>query len=199
MGAAGRPLRSARRWRQAALRELHEEVGLELGEGDVLGLLYDYPTLVGLFDYAGRGVGQHTGHAAPDPAEVASVHRIALDSIEQEDAFSFTTIPESTRRRPLSHGRSVYPRTDRALTLSIPRSAGRGARRAWSNWSSRSLPGNRGENKNADRMDRSRHRRWSVAGTHGAAAKIIRRGDHVGDPVRTRRSTSIVARASPTR
>src|SRR5258708_8587917 len=29
---------------QAALRELHEEVGVELGEGDVLGLLDDYPT-----------------------------------------------------------------------------------------------------------------------------------------------------------
>ena len=34
----------------------------------------------------------------PNPAEVASVHRIALADIEQGDAFSFTTIPESTRR-----------------------------------------------------------------------------------------------------
>jgi hypothetical protein len=34
----------------------------------------------------------------PNPAEVASVHRIALDDIERSDAFSFTTIPESTRR-----------------------------------------------------------------------------------------------------
>src|SRR5215204_5563074 len=32
---------------QSALRELHEEVGLELGEGDVLGLLDDYPTRSG--------------------------------------------------------------------------------------------------------------------------------------------------------
>ena len=32
---------------QAALRELHEELGLELGEGDVLGLLDDYPTRSG--------------------------------------------------------------------------------------------------------------------------------------------------------
>src|SRR3981189_1836347 len=31
----------------AALRELHEEIGLELGEGDVLGLLDDYPTRSG--------------------------------------------------------------------------------------------------------------------------------------------------------
>src|SRR5437879_13831689 len=32
---------------QAALRELHEELGLALGEGDVLGLLDDYPTRSG--------------------------------------------------------------------------------------------------------------------------------------------------------
>jgi hypothetical protein len=35
---------------------------------------------------------------SPNPAEVASVHRIALEEIERQDAFSFTTIPESTRR-----------------------------------------------------------------------------------------------------
>src|SRR3954451_12457519 len=32
---------------QAGLRELHEELGLELDEGDVLGLLDDYPTRSG--------------------------------------------------------------------------------------------------------------------------------------------------------
>ena len=32
---------------QAALRELHEELGVGLGEGDVLGLLDDYPTRSG--------------------------------------------------------------------------------------------------------------------------------------------------------
>src|SRR6266699_6235507 len=32
---------------EAALRELHEELGLELGSGDVLGLLDDYPTRSG--------------------------------------------------------------------------------------------------------------------------------------------------------
>jgi hypothetical protein len=41
---------------------------------------------------AGNGV------ISPNPEEVASVHRIALDDIAAEDAFSFTTIPESTRR-----------------------------------------------------------------------------------------------------
>ena len=83
---------------QAALRELHEEVGLELGQCDVLGLLDDYPTRSGYL-ITPVVVWVSTGAAiSPNPAEVASVHRIALDDIEREDAFSFTTIPESTRR-----------------------------------------------------------------------------------------------------
>ena len=82
---------------EAALRELHEELGVKLGEGDVLGLLDDYPTRSGylitpvvVWVTAGAAI-------SPNPDEVASVHRIGLDDIEHEDAFSFTTIPESTR------------------------------------------------------------------------------------------------------
>src|SRR5437868_719564 len=83
---------------QAALRELHEELGVELGEGDVLGLLDDYPTRSGyLITPVVVWVGTSAA-VAPNPAEVASVHRIALEEIEAEDAFSFTMIPESTRR-----------------------------------------------------------------------------------------------------
>lgn len=83
---------------EAALRELHEELGLELGAGDVLGLLDDYPTRSG---YLITPVVVWVGTSAalsPNPGEVASVHRIALGNIEDADAFSFTTIPESTRR-----------------------------------------------------------------------------------------------------
>jgi 8-oxo-dGTP pyrophosphatase MutT (NUDIX family) len=83
---------------QSALRELHEELGLGLGERDVLGLLDEYPTRSGylitpVVVWAGRDAA-----LSPNPAEVASVHRIGLDAIEAENAFSFTTIPESTRR-----------------------------------------------------------------------------------------------------
>jgi 8-oxo-dGTP pyrophosphatase MutT (NUDIX family) len=83
---------------EAALRELHEELGLELGPGDVLGLLDDYPTRSG---YLITPVVVWAGTSAavlPNPGEVASVHRIALADIEQPNAFSFTTIPESARR-----------------------------------------------------------------------------------------------------
>jgi len=83
---------------EAALRELHEELGLELAAGDVLGLLDDYPTRSGylitpVVVWAATG-----GAISPNPQEVASVHRIALVNIAQADAFDFTKIPESTRR-----------------------------------------------------------------------------------------------------
>jgi len=82
----------------AALRELREELGLEVGGERVLGLLDDYPTRSGYLITpvvvwtAARAV------LAPNPQEVASVHRIALGAIERDDAFDFTDIPESTRR-----------------------------------------------------------------------------------------------------
>jgi 8-oxo-dGTP pyrophosphatase MutT (NUDIX family) len=82
----------------AALRELHEELGLQLGPDDVLGLLDDYPTRSGylitpVVVWAAASAGM-----SPNPDEVASVHRVALESIRQEDAFDFVAIPESDRR-----------------------------------------------------------------------------------------------------
>jgi 8-oxo-dGTP pyrophosphatase MutT (NUDIX family) len=82
----------------AALRELHEELGLELDASDVLGLLDDYPTRSGYLITPVVVWAARSTAISPNPEEVASVHRIALDDIESEDAFSFTTIPESTRR-----------------------------------------------------------------------------------------------------
>src|SRR5216110_2463481 len=74
----------------AALRELHEELGLELGTGDVLGLLDDYPTRSGylitpVVVWAPKGA-----VLSPNPEEVASVHRIGLHDIEHTEAFDFT-------------------------------------------------------------------------------------------------------------
>jgi 8-oxo-dGTP pyrophosphatase MutT (NUDIX family) len=83
---------------QAALRELHEELGVGLSEGDVLGLLDDYPTRSGYLITPVVVWVSTSADIVPNPAEVASVHRVALDDIERSDAFSFTTIPESTRR-----------------------------------------------------------------------------------------------------
>jgi len=83
---------------QAVLRELKEELGLDLGADAVLGLLDDYPTRSGYL-ITPVVVWADSGAAIlPNAAEVASVHRIALHTIEGADAFDFVTIPESTRR-----------------------------------------------------------------------------------------------------
>jgi 8-oxo-dGTP pyrophosphatase MutT (NUDIX family) len=83
---------------QAALRELHEEVGLKLAPDAVLGLLDDYPTRSGYLITPVVVWAATNAALSLNPAEVASVHRIALSDIEREDAFDFTVIPESDRR-----------------------------------------------------------------------------------------------------
>jgi|SRR3954471_9112928 len=82
----------------AALRELHEELGLELKPGDVLGVLDDYPTRSGYLISPVVVWAAGSATLSPNPAEVASVHCIALSSILREDAFDFTAIAESERR-----------------------------------------------------------------------------------------------------
>ena len=83
---------------QSALRELREELGLDLGAHSVLGLLDDYPTRSGYL--ITPVVVWAAGGAAivPNPQEVAAVHRIGLGKIEPANAFDFIAIPESTRR-----------------------------------------------------------------------------------------------------
>jgi 8-oxo-dGTP pyrophosphatase MutT (NUDIX family) len=83
---------------EAALRELAEELGLELAPADVLGLLDDYPTRSGYLITPVVVWAAANAVISPNPAEVASVHRIALDELERPDAFDFVAIPESTRR-----------------------------------------------------------------------------------------------------
>lgn len=83
---------------EAALRELEEELGLRLTSAEVLGTLDDYPTRSGYLITPVVVWAADSGAIRPNPEEVASVHRIALDTIEREEAFDFTAIPESTRR-----------------------------------------------------------------------------------------------------
>src|ERR1700734_579237 len=83
---------------EAALRELHEELGLALGPDDVLGLLDDYPTRSGYLITPVVLWSEKAAVITPSPDEVASVHRIALQDIERSEAFDFTLIPESRRR-----------------------------------------------------------------------------------------------------
>jgi 8-oxo-dGTP pyrophosphatase MutT (NUDIX family) len=82
----------------ASLRELHEELGLDLGEADVLGMLDDYPTRSGYLITPVVAWAADSASLSTNPAEVSSVHRIALSDVEQPDAFDFVTIPQSERR-----------------------------------------------------------------------------------------------------
>ena len=71
---------------QAALRELHEEVGLLLDASAVIGRLDDFATRSGfvmtpVLIWAGEA-----RQIAPNPQEVASIHRIALTEFLRADA-----------------------------------------------------------------------------------------------------------------
>ena len=83
---------------EAALRELDEELALRLSADAVLGLLDDYPTRSGYLITPVVVWAADSAPIRPNPDEVASVHRIALDTIERDEAFDFTAIPESNRR-----------------------------------------------------------------------------------------------------
>ncbi|WP_164937986.1 NUDIX hydrolase [Bradyrhizobium guangxiense] len=83
---------------EAALRELDEELALKLSADAVLGLLDDYPTRSGYLITPVVVWAADSAPIKPNPDEVASVHRIALDTIERDGAFDFTAIPESARR-----------------------------------------------------------------------------------------------------
>lgn len=82
---------------QAALRELREEVSLELSPSAVLGCLDDYETRSGfvitpVVVWAGAEV-----HMEADPGEVAEIHRVPLEALESPEIPHLRRIPESER------------------------------------------------------------------------------------------------------
>ena len=81
----------------AALRELSEEVGLDLPTSEILGVLDDYPTRSGYVITPVVAWLQDASALRPNPEEVASTHLIRLDYIAAPDAVDFETIPESDR------------------------------------------------------------------------------------------------------
>jgi 8-oxo-dGTP pyrophosphatase MutT (NUDIX family) len=82
---------------QAALRELHEEVGLRLDEGTVLGVLDDYGTRSGFIITPVVVWAEPTHELVPNPAEVAKIFRVPLAELEGPDVPRLITIPESDR------------------------------------------------------------------------------------------------------
>ena len=70
---------------QTALREMAEEVGLQLAGDAVLGRLDDYATRSGISSRRSSSGPARRGDAG-NPAEVASIHRIGLDEFLRSDA-----------------------------------------------------------------------------------------------------------------
>lgn len=81
----------------AALRELDEEVGVNLSDSDVLGLLDDYPTRSGYVITPVVIWGGGRLDPRPSPDEVVAVYRVGLHQLQREDSPRFIAIPESPR------------------------------------------------------------------------------------------------------
>lgn len=99
----------------AALRELREELGVVVPHQDVLGVLDDYPTRSGYVITPVVAWSDINHVPAPNPAEVAAVHRISLRELDVEPRF--VRIPESDRpviQLPLA-GRLVHAPTGAVL------------------------------------------------------------------------------------
>ncbi len=82
---------------RAALRELHEEVGLQVESDGLLGLLDDYGTRSGFIITPVVVWAGVVGELRPNPAEVARVYRVPLADLDHPDVPILLTIPESDR------------------------------------------------------------------------------------------------------
>ena len=81
----------------AALREVHEELGLSVTPSDVLGRLDDYATRSGFVITPVVVWGGADVEMKPDPLEVAAVLEISLAELLRPDSPRFVSIPESDR------------------------------------------------------------------------------------------------------
>jgi 8-oxo-dGTP pyrophosphatase MutT (NUDIX family) len=81
----------------AALRELHEEVGLTLGPDAVLGVLDDYPTRSGFVITPVVAWCPSPAALTPNPDEVKRVYHVPLDDLERPEVPILVAIPESER------------------------------------------------------------------------------------------------------
>ncbi len=82
---------------EAALREIHEEVGLDLDESSLLGRLDDYPTRSGYVISPFVFWAGDSAEPVANPDEVASIHRISIRELARDDSPRFVDIPESSK------------------------------------------------------------------------------------------------------
>lgn len=81
----------------AALREMREEIGLDLTEEHMLGRLDAYPTRSGYEITPLVFWAPDLSAMTANPTEVASIHRFGLSEFDRADSPEFIDIPESER------------------------------------------------------------------------------------------------------
>ena len=82
---------------EAVRRELHEEVGLDLGPDAVLGALDDYPTRSGYIITPIVLWADNPGELVANPAEVARIYLVPLADLDLPGVPRLISIPESDR------------------------------------------------------------------------------------------------------
>ena len=114
---------------QAALRELHEELGLQLNAADILGRLDDYPTRSGFCISPFVIWAEAPATITPNPDEVARVHRISMSELDSPDIPILTPTDEGGNPVLSAHlptvGHEVYAPTA-AILYQFREVAGRG-------------------------------------------------------------------------
>ncbi|MCP4003371.1 MAG: CoA pyrophosphatase [bacterium] len=81
---------------QTALRELHEEVGLDLPGDSALGQLDDFATRSGYLITPVVVWGAGASQPVPNPDEVAAVFRVPVDDLDEPGVPELSRIPESS-------------------------------------------------------------------------------------------------------
>jgi len=82
---------------QAALREMHEEVGLRCAPEAVVGLLDDYVTRSGFVITPVVVAADPPVDLVPNPEEVAAAYLVPVDELDHPEAPRLLEIPESDR------------------------------------------------------------------------------------------------------
>jgi mutator protein MutT len=82
---------------QGALRELHEEVGLELQPDAVMGRLDDYVSRSGYVITPVVVWGGPNAELVANAAEVHKIHRVSFSELDRPGSPLFVSIPESDR------------------------------------------------------------------------------------------------------
>jgi 8-oxo-dGTP pyrophosphatase MutT (NUDIX family) len=101
----------------AGLREVHEEIGLELGESAVLGVLDDFVTDSGFVMTPFIALTPARPRLRLNLDEVDSVHRVTLERLAGEDLPGWTTTPSGVRllNMPLRDKMTIHAPTGAIL------------------------------------------------------------------------------------